>query len=177
MSTATAARSSGHLVLDDATRAAIAAVTAQQGCCWLCGDPVHQVPRGDEWAWAGPDGKTTGIDADLRPLYAGGSDPYAHLSLLAERMGAAMTARGGPRGTRASLTLLYWAAAREYSALKVRLETGGTFHQHQVHASRGPGNRGPLPYHCAGPMRLTPSGWACRQCMHRQGTASSLEYV
>jgi hypothetical protein len=162
-------------VLDEATQTAIKAVAAQAGMCWLCGDPVCCVPHGDEWAWAGPDGKTTGTDTGLRPFYAAGSDPYAHLARMAERMDAAMTACGGPRGKRASLTPLYWAAAREYSALKVRLETGLTFHQHQVHASRGPGNCGPLPGHCGWPMRLTPSGWACRQCNCRQGTAGNQE--
>jgi len=163
------------MILDEATQAAIVAVTAQQGNCWLCGDPVRQVAAGDEWAWAGPDGKTTGTDTDLRPLCAEGSDPYAHLARLAAGMDAAMTACGGPRGTRASLTPLYWAAAREYASLKVRLDTGGTFHQHAVTAQHHTGHRGPLPYHCAWPMRLAPSGWACRQCGHRQGTAASPE--
>jgi hypothetical protein len=168
-------------VLDDVTQAAIRAVASQTGTCRLCGDPVRQVPSGDEWAWAGPDGRTLGTDRDLRSLPGWPAkpdpDPYAHLTWLAGRMDAAMKACGGPRGTRASLTPLYWAAAREYSSLKVRLEMSLTFHQHTVTAQRdcpaGGNVRRPLPYHCAWPMRLTPSGWACRQCPHRQGTAVS----
>jgi hypothetical protein len=51
----------------------------------------------------------------------------------------------------------------EYSALKVRLDFGGTFHEHYPRewpAWDGP----PAPEHCGWPAWLRPSGWQCRQC-------------
>jgi hypothetical protein len=155
--------------MDTATAAAIEAVKTHQGSCWLCGDPVHRVPQGDEWAWAGQDGKTTGSSTDLRSLLEHYASPYDRLAELAGQMDVARKAK------RAELTPLYWAAAREYSALKVRLDTGMSFHIHQVTAQRGHEHRGPLPWHCGWPMRLTPAGWACRRCAHRQDTVHSLE--
>lgn len=136
--------------MDTMTADAIARVRDTTGTCWLCGTPVRQVARGDEWAWAGEVGGTMGIDADLARNLKGPDgkmpeNPYDALDYLAQH---------DPGG---------------YSVLRVRLMTGW-HHQHQVHADaeRAPGPRGPLPYHCAWPMRLTPSGWACRQCEHRQ---------
>jgi hypothetical protein len=135
--------------------------------CWLCGDLLHLIADEgtDEFEYEDEAGHRTGTDSDLRHLVAAYGSADARLALLRDRMDAAMKACGGPRGTRASLTPLYWAAAREYSALKVRLDSGGTFHQHIPEPYSDPRpNPFPLPYHCGWPMRLRPSGWQCRRC-------------
>lgn len=95
-------------------------------------------------------GTKAGDDPDVAGLKP---DPYAYLAALGERC---VTGKG--RQKRLDL-----AAAREYSALKVRLETGGTFHVHQPDGP-GPVHDGPVPEHCGWPGWLHPSGWQCRQC-------------
>jgi hypothetical protein len=145
--------------MDQATADAIARVRATTGACHLCGEVVQQVPRGDEWRWANEAGGH-GIDGDLRrnlsPEPRTIEDVYDALAWLREHN------------------------VKQYVMLKVRLDIGcGPTHQHQVHAGdevRPEGTEpGPLPFHCAWPMRLAPAGWACRQCPHRQDTAVSLE--
>ncbi len=134
--------------------------------CWLCGDACHMVAdtRLDEWAWADDSGSKSGKDLDLRALYANGGNPYARLAALDDVLQAAMKAIGGPHGKKGSLTPLYWARVREYSALKVRLEFGGTFHIHHVRTDSVSPWRGELPYCCGSPAWLRPSGWHCREC-------------
>lgn len=133
-----------------------------RAACRLCGDLLHRVAdtSADVWAWADEDGSQSGLDADLRRLPGG--DPYTRLSVLASAMDAAMKAAGGPRGRKASLTSLYWATAREYSALKVRADSG-THHVHQVCASDLAPYAGEVPRCCGWPGWLRPSGWQCRQ--------------
>jgi hypothetical protein len=77
--------------------------------------------------------------------------------MLADAMDAAQKAR------KASLTPLYWAAARVYSALKARMDFGGMHHVHQP-ASPGPVHDGPVPRCCGSPGWLRPSGWQCSRC-------------
>jgi hypothetical protein len=139
------------------SRAARSAIfwDAPPGVCIVCGQPVTRVAResADEWAWIGEDGKQTGRDPDLARLEP---DPYAYLAGLASRMGAARVHK------RASLTPLYWATVREYSALGVRLDTGLSFHQHWARSFPWTGD--PPPVHCGWSARWCPSGWRCRQC-------------
>jgi hypothetical protein len=126
--------------------------------CWLCGDLLHQVADlvADEFTWADKDGNRYGTDLDLRCLP--GADPYARLKFLAD----AIMSRAPARSER---TWLWHAYGCEYSALKVRVETGGTFHVHRVRASERPGLRSPeAPRHCGWPAWLRPSGWHCREC-------------
>lgn len=138
--------------------------------CWLCGDVLHRVAdtAADEWAWEDQDSKRFGTDSDLRHvrpsppgLAAGFPDcPDGRLAELAALMDSAHK-HAKRKGV--DLTWVYWACAREYSGLKVRLEAG-TFHQHQVRSSDLPSRDGPPPPECCGwPMRLRPSGWHCRQ--------------
>src|SRR6266568_2271485 len=129
---------------------------APPGVCIVCGQPVTKVANTvlDEWAWAGADGRTTGPMPDLAHLEP---DPHSYLAGLAGRMDAARAAR------KASLTPLYWATAREYSALKTRLEVGATFHQHIARTAPWPAGK-PVSWCCGWPGRLRPSGWRCRQC-------------
>ena len=136
-----------------------------QTTCRHCPAGLHRVAiPGDEWGWADETGARYGTDRDLlhvRPSPAGltagfGDSPDGRLAELRAAMGAVKTTK------RADLTWVYWAYAREYSALKVRLETGGTFHEH--YPAEQPAYDGPPPPVCCGwPMRLAPSGWRCRQ--------------
>lgn len=121
--------------------------------CSLCGDAVHQVPAGDEFTWADEAGSTSGVDADLRHL----GNPYAVLNELSELC----LVKDLPT---------FYAAAQQYSDLKVRLAEGGMYHQHQVFRTEHlvAWEHGEVPRHCGWPMRLAPSGWACRQCSHRE---------
>lgn len=141
--------------MDQATEDAIARARGTTGVCFLCDTAVQQVPARDEWAWAN-DAGTTGLPGDLvrdiTPAPRSIEDVYAALAWLAEHN------------------------VRQYVSLKVRLDLGGASHQHQVHAGdeQAPGPAGPLPWHCAWPMRLTPSGWACRQCGWRQDEARTM---
>lgn len=131
--------------------------------CWLCGDPLHKVAntRLDEFVWVDAAGQRFGPDADLRHLPGG---PDARLAWLRGEL---------DRGTRqakrrAEHTWLYWARAREYSSLKVRLDVAGTFHEHQARATDQPPYVGTVPEHCGWPMWRRPSGWHCRQCPHTE---------
>jgi hypothetical protein len=126
-----------------------------------CPAVLHRVaiPELDEWGCADDAGSRFGDDPDLAHC---GPDPWAYLNELGERC-----IRG--EGKKAVLDL---AAAREYSALKVRLETGGTFHQHYPKPGAEPAWDGPpVPEHCGWPGWLRPSGWQCRQC----GAALAME--
>jgi hypothetical protein len=51
----------------------------------------------------------------------------------------------------------------ECSALKVRLDFGGTFHQHYPASLPSP-YEGTVPHCCGWPGWLRPSGWQCRRC-------------
>ena len=132
--------------------------------CWLCGDQLHRiaVPELDEFGWADENGGRMGLDSDLRPLPDG--DPYARLQELDQTIMATHALPAVKRG-KAELTPLFWARAREYSALKARMDFGGMYHTHQVRDSNRTAWDGPpCPEHCGWPMRLAPSGWRCRQC-------------
>ena len=120
--------------------------------CRFCKAPLHRAADlvTDEFVWVDEHGHQTGDDPDVADLKP---DPYACLAALGERC-----VTGKDRKTALDL-----AAAREYSALKVRLETGGSFHVHQPD-SPGPVHDGPVPEHCGWPGWLRPSGWQCRQC-------------
>lgn len=141
--------------------------------CALCGEPLHRIAdnRLDEFIWVGRDGKPYGNDSDLARLFdparnpLGVSDPYDALSKMADRLNRADKAR------RTCRTRLYWQIAREYSALKVRLEMAGTFHQHWT--SETPPYTGEVPEHCGWPMWLRPSGWQCRQCKERKDVTAN----
>jgi hypothetical protein len=126
--------------------------------CRLCAVPLVRVAdlTADEYAWANAGGHQTGTDPDVAHLLP---DPYGRLAILASELGRAQAVRT----KRASRTWLYWARAREYGALKVRLEMGGTFHVHQPDGP-GPVHEGPVPEHCNWPGWLRPSGWQCRRC-------------
>ena len=104
--------------------------------------------RTDTYIWADEAGRTYGRDADLAHI----PDPYGHLGDLAVRALAG--------------DLL---AGQEYSALKVRLDTGcGYEHQHQADASGEPPLcPDPVPECCDYPAWLCPSGWWCRRCSRR----------
>jgi hypothetical protein len=138
--------------------------------CVICLAPLHRIPhRGglDEWQWADAQGSPSRIDPDLVHLYdpqlnpVGATDPYDALNKLAALMDTAGAAR------KACLTWVYWQAAREYSALKTRLDVSATFHQHEVSPATPAPHHGPVPRHCGQPMRLAPSGWRCRACNER----------
>jgi hypothetical protein len=132
--------------------------------CWLCGDPLHRIAdtAADEYVWVDAAGYQHGTDADLRGLVCpatGEADPDGRLAWLAAEL-----TRGSRQRRRAEHTWLYWARSREYSALKVRLDTKGTFHVHQVATGDLPAwDGGPVPECCGWPMWLRPSGWHCRQ--------------
>ena len=124
----------------------------------------------DEFTWVGEDGRKTGTDSDLRQLEVHGG-AYARLAWLSGELQEAMKSAGGPNSKKACLTPLYWARAREYSALKVRLEMGMTFHIHRIRAADEPACPGSVrccgygvPYCCEWPAWLRPSGWQCRRC-------------
>jgi hypothetical protein len=139
---------------------------APPGVCFICGVAVTEVAdtERDEWRWAGPDGKTTGRDPDLEHLCdparnpLGASDPYDALSKMASLLGTANARGAGKR----SLTPLYWQVGREYSALKVRLDLGMSFHIHSAWTE--PWDGPPVPWHCGSPGWHRPSGWYCRVC-------------
>ncbi len=122
--------------------------------CSLCPALLHREadPVTDTWVWADDAGQRSGADPDVAHLQP---DPYAHLKALGARC-----VTGSGRRRRVD-----HAAAAEYTMLKVRLETRGTFHEHspaELPAWDGP----PPPEHCG-----WPSGWRCRQC----GAALALE--
>jgi len=137
--------------------------------CWLCGDAMHQVADTwlDEFTWADDSGSTTGTDTDLRQLEEHGG-AYARLKWLADEMDRlgklSCKRKDGYHWPDEATQAEYHARGREYSALKVRLETGGTFHVHHVRSSEVPDYAGIVPYCCGWPAWLRPSGWQCRQC-------------
>ena len=141
--------------------------------CRLCGAALHMAPdhRVDEYSWQDERGRTLGDDPDVAHLQP---DPYAYLAALAADLARAqkVTRKG------VGHTWLYWRKAREYSALKVRLETGGTFHVHWAGSSpidhSAAGHQPQVPEHCGWPMWLRPSGWHCRQgCGHVQAATGA----
>ncbi len=111
--------------------------------CRFCQIPLHQAAdrKADEFVWVDARGRQTGPDPDLAYLKP---DPYAYLAAL------------GRQCEHGDMT-----AAAEYSALKVRLESG-TWHTHWPD-SPGPRHPGPVPKCCGWPALLRPSGWYCRQ--------------
>lgn len=137
--------------------------------CWLCGDELHQAAdeRQDLYAWADGAGSTAGTDSDLRQLEQFGG-AYKYLAWLASEMDRlhklSRKRKDGYHWPDARTQAEYHARGREYSALKVRLEFGGTFHIHQARASGTPDYQGTVPECCGWPAWLRPSGWQCRQC-------------
>jgi hypothetical protein len=138
--------------------------------CWLCGDACHMVAdtRLDLWDWADDSGSKTGKDSDLRQLYDAGWTPYGRLKWLADEMERlhklSRKTKDGYHWPDDRTRAEYHARGREYSALKVRLEFGGTFHIHHVRTDSVPPWKGELPYCCGSPAWLRPSGWHCREC-------------
>ena len=118
--------------------------------CRFCQVPLQKAAdrKADEFVWVDARGRQTGPDPDLAHLKP---DPYAYLAALGERV-----VTGTGRGRRVD-----HAAGREYSALKVRLESG-TWHTHWPDGP-GPRHPGPVPECCGWPALLRPSGWYCRQ--------------
>ena len=128
--------------------------------CRHCPAQLHLAAdtRLDEWVWHDESGSILGDDPDLPP------DPYGRLAHLGEIQ---MAAHKQHKPGKSDLTWVFWAAAREYSALKVRLDFGGTWHTHYPR-EHGPAlHDGLVPEHCGWPMWLRPSGWQCRQCADR----------
>lgn len=123
---------------------------AMSACCRLCEAVLVRAAdtRTDEYIWVDLAGRTYGRDADLAHI----PGPYGHLADLAER-----AVRGD------------WAAAREYGALKVRLDAGcGYEHAHWTDGAGEPHlHPGPVPECCDYPAWLRPSGWQCRRCKRR----------
>lgn len=137
--------------------------------CWLCGDLLHRAinERTDEFTWADEAGSIAGTDSDLRQLGQFGG-AYAYLAWLADEMDRlsklSRKRKDGCHWPDEPARLTYHARGREYAALKVRLELGGTFHIHHVRASDSPPYRGPAVSCCEYPAWLRPSGWWCRRC-------------
>ncbi len=139
--------------------------------CEVCGAALTRVAdeTADEWVWADAGGQRSGADPDLAHLYDPAANPLGAVnpSDALARMAALLdTGHKAVMAGKAGRTPLYWRVAREYSALKVWLDSGGTFHQH--YALHGEPYQGDVPEHCGWPMRLTPSGWRCRQCSERR---------
>lgn len=109
-------------------------------------------------------------DPAANPL--GATSPYDALNKMAGLMEDAHMAVGKNTygiGKKACLTPLFWAVAQEYSMLKVRMDTGMSFHVHHeaggsVSAAPFPPCPPDLPHHCGRPAWLRPSGWHCREC-------------
>lgn len=161
--------------------AAMAALlTADPKPCWLCGAPLHTVPNPATDLFEPVDhaGSPTGTDADLAHLFDPAANPLHATSPYdaLNKMAALMTDPAADKAVRAGKaehTALHWRVAQEYSMLRVRLDTGMSFHVHREPAGWDParaaeriGRPRPadLPYHCGWPAWLRPSGWHCRQC-------------
>lgn len=100
-----------------------------------CGAPLHRVALNSrEWGWADETGSMFG---DRFPFNA-----YEELNRLAKIP----------------------ERAADYALLKVLVDLGGTFHQHDPGSTR-PAHVGPVPEHCDYPAYLSPSGWECRRCL------------
>jgi hypothetical protein len=144
--------------------------------CALCGVPLTEVARPDDtFGPVGPDGRAHGPDPDLAHLsdpsgnWLGASSAYQYLA----RLDAALS-QADPLSKRTETTWLYERTIREYSALKVRLDMGMSFHYHRLASDfdaaafaaswvPGPQPRSArVPYHCGQPALLRPSGWYCR---------------
>jgi hypothetical protein len=132
--------------------------------CALCGVPLVTAARPDDtFGPAGPDGRAHGFDRDVAHLadpaanWLGASSAYEYLA----RLDAALAEATRVKGTHT--TWLYERTIREYSALKVRLDLGMSFHYHRL-AAEADALRLPLPWHCGRPAHLRPSGWRCREC-------------
>lgn len=136
--------------------------------CRHCPAELHLAPdtRLDEWVWVDGSGSMLGDDPDLPP------DPYGYLAWLSDIQLAAHKLH---KPGKSEFTWLFWARAREYSGLKVRIEMGGTWHTHYP-VEHGPAiQAGELPWHCGWPMWLRPSGWQCRQCKERQELTAEVQ--
>jgi hypothetical protein len=144
------------------------------GPCAECGTPMvlaETTENGkDLFTEAAADGTSYGPAADLAHLFdparnwLGASGAYAYLAELGKLCGEATAVK------RTETTWLYDRTIREYAALKVRLDLGSCYHSHR--AAREPWAYDPhrarsgdvMPYHCARPAHLRPSGWYCREC-------------
>jgi hypothetical protein len=142
--------------------------------CAECGTPMMhgQGTTGgkDVFTEVAADGSVKAPASDLVHLFdpaanwLGESDPYAYLARLGDLCTEALSVK------RRETTWLYERTIREYSALKVRLDTGSIYHRHM--SDRDPWVYDPnratrgvaVPAHCGWPAWLRPSGWYCRQC-------------
>lgn len=146
--------------------------------CMHCGAMLHQVAdaRTDLWEWEDEAGSRTGTDPDVAHLCdpaanpLGASNPYDALAKMAGLMSDAYFA--ALRSGKACETPFARRVTLDYSALKVRMDFGMSFHQHRaVTRWDPPGPEGAgrprytgLFYHCGWPAWLRPSGWYCREC-------------
>jgi hypothetical protein len=158
--------------------AALRVVSQAPRPCSLCGVLLRSaVLPDDTFGPVDASGSQTGTDNDVAHLFdpaanwLGATSPYDYLV----RLDAALTE--ALRVKRTETTWLYDRTIREYSALKVRLDMGMSFHCHQMPSDWDPaawaaayaaGIRPPcppdLPHHCGRPAHLRPSGWYCRGC-------------
>jgi hypothetical protein len=143
--------------------------------CIECGTPMvhgHGTEGGkDVFTEVAADGTSRGPAVDLAPLFDPGanwlgmSNPYAYLARLGELCIEATSVK------RTETTWLYECTVREYSALKVRLDTGCYYHSHVPEHEpwvydphRVPVGERECVCHCDRPAWLRPSGWYCREC-------------
>lgn len=120
------------------------------------------------WACAHP-----GCEALLRPVPCG--DEFAYV----DDSGASFVRHGIPekldaveariaeyQARRATVPTVLWHVRQQ---LTHQMTFGGWGHLHRPDRARrvGPLVEIEVPEHCAWPMRLTPTGWACRQCPER----------
>lgn len=105
-------------------------VLTYTAACRVCGVDLHRIAVNDD-EWGWADPSGSTF-GDNFP-----SDPYAEMDRL---IAAGNIGR--------------------YHLLKVRVETGGAFHQH--HGLAGPHSRSDQPDHCGQPAYLAPTGWRCR---------------
>jgi hypothetical protein len=111
--------------------------------------PLRPVPCGDEFAY---------VDTEGRPFVSHGL-----LNKLDEVEGLiADTRRAG-----AGRTPDHLMHARQMLLHDWNFGAFGHEHRHDLNAPPRRDQPIDVPEHCGWPMRLTPTGWACRRCPHR----------
>lgn len=116
--------------------------------CSVC--PCLLDRTADLWVRVDEQGHQLGDDPDVTHLQP---DLFAYLAALAELCVTGTTKR----------KCLDRRATGEYSAIKVRLETGGAWPVHQL-ARPGPVCADTLPWRGVSARCLRPPIWQCRQC-------------